>query len=161
MYAKSSLFRRLSVTSVLAVLCMLPARSFAQSQAPAADQQTEGTNHLVTTEQEHEAAQKRAVEVAAKRAAALKEATSHPTPRMADGHPDLSGVWGTGGITVHTDAEGTIHVTFPAREAPKSVDPDGKLVEYYLQVDGDRNRANNKNKLSVQRRSDGQGPRTR
>jgi hypothetical protein len=140
------------VASAALVLSMTPACASAQSDqaapaAPAADAQTE-QNHILTTEQEHEAAQKRAVEVAAKRAAALKEALAQPTPRMADGHPDISGVWGGGGggITVHKDAEGTIHVTFPAREAPKSVDPDGKLVEYYLQVDGDRNRANNKNK---------------
>ena len=115
-------------------------------------QQTE-SNHLATTEQDHQAAQKRAVEFAAKREAALKAALAQPTPLMPDGHPDISGVWNAGvtgeaNITVHKDAQGTIHVTFPAREVPSGVDPDGKLVEYQLQVDGDRNRANNQNKPS-------------
>ncbi len=69
-----------------------------------------------------------------------------PTSRTDDGHPDLSGRWGgTGGFFAFKDAEGT-HIYLPAREAPKSEDPDGKLRRYYLQVDGDKQRAENPNK---------------
>ena len=69
-----------------------------------------------------------------------------PTPHDEDGHPDLSGRWGgTGGFFAFKDQEGT-HIYLRARQAPKSEDPDGKLSRYYLQVDGDKQRAANPDK---------------
>jgi hypothetical protein len=69
-----------------------------------------------------------------------------PTPQM-DGHPDLSGRWGgNGGFFAFKDAQGTTHIYLPGREAPKSADPNDKLARYYLQVDGDRRRAENPDK---------------
>jgi hypothetical protein len=69
-----------------------------------------------------------------------------PTPHAEDGHPDLSGRWGgQGGFFSFKDQEGT-HIYLPSREAPKDKDPDGKLRRYYLQVDGDKQRAANPNK---------------
>jgi hypothetical protein len=131
--------------SALAFSCLIPARTVAQDAPAPTTAQSAAPS---TASDEQAATQRRSKEAAEKRAAATKAAEAMPTPRLADGHPDLSGVWGGGqGLgTVHKDADGTTHVIFPAREAPKSVDPDGKLVEYYLQVDGDRARANNKNK---------------
>jgi hypothetical protein len=69
-----------------------------------------------------------------------------PTPHAEDGHPDLSGRWGgAGGFFSFKDDEGT-HIYLRSREAPKDKDPDGKLRRYYLQVDGDKQRAANPNK---------------
>src|SRR5271155_2626345 len=69
-----------------------------------------------------------------------------PTPHAEDGHPDLSGRWGgSGGFFSFKDDEGT-HIYLRSREAPKDQDPDGKLRRYYLQVDGDKQRAANPNK---------------
>jgi len=115
--------------TVLAILCMIPSRAVAQTDAEKAQ------------------LAKDAEVAAAKRAGTMKAALSAPTPMLPDGHPDLSGVWGGGqGLgTVHKDAEG-VHVLLGEREAPKSLDPDGKLVNYYVQVDGDRRRAQNPNK---------------
>ena len=60
--------------------------------------------------------------------------------------PDLSGRWGgQGGFFAFKDEQGT-HIYLPSREAPKDQDPDGKLRRYYLQVDGDKQRAANRNK---------------
>jgi hypothetical protein len=69
-----------------------------------------------------------------------------PTPHDEYGHPDLSGRWGgQGGFFSFKDEQGT-HIYLPSREAPKDKDPDGKLRRYYLQVDGDKQRAANQNK---------------
>ena len=74
------------------------------------------------------------------------ELAAKPTPHDEDGHPDLSGRWGgNGGFFSFKDAQGT-HIYLPGREAPKTEDPDGKLARYYLQVDGDKRRAENANK---------------
>ncbi len=71
---------------------------------------------------------------------------SKPTPHDEYGHPDLSGRWGgQGGFFAFKDDQGT-HIYLPSREAPKDKDPDGKLRRYYLQVDGDKQRAANANK---------------
>jgi hypothetical protein len=73
-------------------------------------------------------------------------AQTAPTPRAEDPHPDLSGRWGgQGGFVSFQDAEGT-HIYLLSRETSKEQDPDGKLRRYYLQVDGDRRRAENPNK---------------
>jgi hypothetical protein len=74
-----------------------------------------------------------------------EEAASRPTPRLPDGHPDLSGVW-AGSAPVVVDASGGKHIGIASRSAPKSLDPDGKLARYYLQLDGDKRRAENPNK---------------
>jgi hypothetical protein len=76
---------------------------------------------------------------------ATAKAAEKPTPRLSDGHPDLSGVWG-GESRVTVDETGGKHIGILSRSAPKAEDPDGKLARYYLQVDGDRRRAANPNK---------------
>ena len=79
-------------------------------------------------------------------AQAKTDPSANPTPRDPYGHPDLSGRWGgAGGFFSFKDEQGT-HIYLRAREAPKDQDPDGKLRRYYLQVDGDKQRAANPNK---------------
>lgn len=113
----------------LSLVCMIPLRTMAQ------------------TAEEKAQLEKDARIAEEKRAASMKEALSHPTPLMSDGHPDISGVWGAGQAfgTVKKDDAG-IHVLLGEREAPKSLDPDGKIVRYNDQADGDRRRALNPNK---------------
>ena len=46
-------------------------------------------------------------------------AAAKPTPRAADGHPDLTGVWGGGGETVKALAPGeSTRILFPVRTGP-------------------------------------------
>src|ERR1700722_11327291 len=98
-----------SAAAVSAMLCMIPSRAVAQ------------------TDEEKAQLVKDAEIAAAKKAAAMKEAMSVPTPMLPDGHPDLSGVWGNGQAfgTFRKDAEG-VHVLLGEKETPKSLDPDGK-----------------------------------
>src|SRR5882672_11254536 len=63
--------------------------------------------------------------------ASLGHAQDAPTPRMPDGHPDLSGVWGGGGggggRPVDDDGSGNLSEVFPSRRcAPNQV----KCSEY-------------------------------
>ncbi|PYR63026.1 MAG: hypothetical protein DMF88_26115 [Acidobacteria bacterium] len=82
--------------------------------------------------------------------ASLGHAQDAPTPRMPDGHPDLSGVWGGGGgggggaRQAEDDGSGNLSEVFPSRRcAPNQV----KCSEYTNQSeDGEFTARNNPNR---------------
>lgn len=52
-------------------------------------------------------------------AAAAQAAAKMPTPRTADGHPDLTGLWnggGNGNVNVVIDEKGNVHIPLNSRE---------------------------------------------
>lgn len=54
--------------------------------------------------------------------AEIKTAEAKPTPRMADGHPDLNGYWNYPAVaptSAHVDAEGNLHIDVPPSNGGK------------------------------------------
>jgi hypothetical protein len=106
-----SLFLGYGITAAVVIWCGAPARMVAQSRSdPAAA------------------------------AAALKAAAAKPTPRAADGHPDLNGYWNFPEFDVdaHRDSNGTIYIDVPPAKGGTLPKLDASLNEQ-LQHQADPN----------------------
>jgi hypothetical protein len=72
--------------------------------------------------------------------AAIKAAAAKPTPRGADGHPDLNGSWGSPELptSAHQDSEGNFYIDAPSDKGGTAPQVDASLSEQ-LQHVVDRN----------------------
>lgn len=68
--------------------------------------------------------------------AAIKAAAAKPTPRLADGHPDLNGSWGSPELpaSAHQDANGNFYIDAPADKGGSAPVLDATLDEQLQHV---------------------------
>src|SRR5205807_10019446 len=68
--------------------------------------------------------------------AAIKAAAAKPTPRSADGHPDLNGSWGAPALPIgaHKDSEGNFYIDAPADKGGTAPKLDATLSEQLQHV---------------------------
>jgi len=68
--------------------------------------------------------------------AAIKAAAAKPTPRLADGHPDLNGSWGAPELpaSAHQDAQGNFYIDAPAEKGGSAPKLDATLDEQLQHV---------------------------